>query len=190
MESANDTPQRESSLLLPSQEFWSRRRPVEWQRPLPRQVRFARSQEEYQRLIHLWLATNKASATQIAERVRLKDPAIKIETVTLHYREFAAGYYVKNGKPTKEFVEMGLALRPVRILFGNTPAVEFGPLRLKAVREHKAWSFLAFIGNDRDRAKLDSRHSLPRLRFVFDQIDSAETSVLKFSKELVFTPRA
>ena len=102
MESANDTPQRESSLLLPSQEFWSRRRPVEWQRPLPRQVRFARSQEEYQRLIHLWLATNKASATQIAERVRLKDPAIKIETVTLHYREFAAGYYVKNGKPTKE----------------------------------------------------------------------------------------
>ena len=102
MESANDTPQRESSLLLPSQEFWSRRRPVEWQRPLPRQVRFARSQEEYQRLIHLWLATNKASATQIAERVRLKDPAIKIETVTLHYRKFAAGYYVKNGKPTKE----------------------------------------------------------------------------------------
>ena len=66
----------------------------------------------------------------------MKDPGIKIETITLLYREFAAGYYVKNDKPTKEFVEMGLALRPVRLLFGNTPAVEFGPLRLKAVREH------------------------------------------------------
>ena len=94
------------------------------------------SQEEYQRLIQVWLATNNAHAAKKAERVRLKDPAIQIETITLLYRDFAAGYYVKNDKPTKEFVEMGLALRPVRLLFGNTPAVEFGPLRLKAVREH------------------------------------------------------
>ena len=94
------------------------------------------SQEQYQRLIQVWLATNNAHAAKKAERVRLKDPGIKIETITLLYRDFAAGYYVKNGKPTKEFVEMGLALRPVRLLFGNTPAVEFGPLRLKAVREH------------------------------------------------------
>lgn len=94
------------------------------------------SQEEYQRLIRLWLVTNKGAAKKKAERVRLKDPGIKIETITMLYREFAAGYYVKNGQPTKEYVEMGLALRPVRLLFGNTPAVEFGPLRLKAVREH------------------------------------------------------
>ena len=72
------------------------------------------SQEEYQRLIQVWLATNKAHAAKRAERFRLKDPAIKIETITLLYREFAAGYYVKNRKPTKEYVEMGLALRPVR----------------------------------------------------------------------------
>ena len=66
-----------------------------------------KSQEEYQRLIQVWLATNKAHAAKKAERVRLRDPAIKIETITLLYRDFAAGYYVKNDKPTKEFVEMG-----------------------------------------------------------------------------------
>ena len=94
------------------------------------------SQEEYQRLIQIWLAINKAHAAKKVERTRLKDPAILIETITLLYRDFAAGYYVKNGKPTKEYVEMGLALRPVRLLFGNTTACEFGPLRLKTVREH------------------------------------------------------
>ena len=82
------------------------------------------SQEEYKRLIQVWLATNNAHAAKKAERVRLKDPAIQIETITLLYRDFAAGYYVKNDKPTKEFVEMGLALRPVRLLFGPSSKVK------------------------------------------------------------------
>src|SRR5262249_37976349 len=42
--------------------------------------------------------------------------------------------YVKNGKPTGEPVNIRLALRPLRQLYGHTPAREFGPLRLKTVR--------------------------------------------------------
>ena len=94
------------------------------------------SHAEYQRLIDRWLATNKASAVRKAERKRLVDPMATVSTVLLQYREFAKGYYVKNGEPTKELTEMRLALRPVRLLFGDTVAADFGPLKLKAVREH------------------------------------------------------
>src|SRR5262249_5396989 len=52
------------------------------------------------------------------------------------HREFAdsIGYYVKNGRPTKEAANVRLALRPLRQLYGQSPAAGFGPLTLKAVR--------------------------------------------------------
>jgi integrase len=54
----------------------------------------------------------------------------------LRYREYARRYYSKNGQTTKEYVEMKYALRPVRELYGDTLAREFGPLKLKAIRQH------------------------------------------------------
>ncbi len=41
--------------------------------------------------------------------------------VLLAYLKFAEAYYRKDGRPTKEFVEMKLALRPLRKLFGRQP---------------------------------------------------------------------
>ena len=49
--------------------------------------------------------------------------------------QFAATYYVKNGSPTTEIDIIKSALRPLRSLYGTTPSDEFGPLRVKAVRE-------------------------------------------------------
>lgn len=94
------------------------------------------SHAEYQRLIDRWLATNGARAVTKAEQKRLVDPMATVSTVLLQYREFAESYYIKNAKPTKELTEMRLALRPVRLLFGDTIAADFGPLKLKAVRNH------------------------------------------------------
>ena len=94
------------------------------------------SHETYQRLITQWLAVGKKILAKHAERSRLPNPSVTISEVMLEYREFAKGYYVKDDKPTKEFVEMGIALRPVRLLYGDSLACEFGPLKLKAVREH------------------------------------------------------
>jgi hypothetical protein len=51
------------------------------------------------------------------------------------YQKWADSYYVKDGKPTNEPRNIRLALRPVRRLYGHTPATEFGPRALKAVRE-------------------------------------------------------
>jgi integrase len=60
---------------------------------------------------------------------------LTINEMLLAYLTHADSYYVKNGKPTTEPVNIRLALRPLRQLYGHTPAREFGPLRLKAVRQ-------------------------------------------------------
>jgi integrase len=53
----------------------------------------------------------------------------------LGYLGWADKYYVKDGKPTSEPVNIRLALRPLRKLYGHTPAKDFGPKRLKTVRD-------------------------------------------------------
>jgi hypothetical protein len=53
----------------------------------------------------------------------------------IRYWRYAKTYYVKNGKPTSETYAIKLALRFVRGLYGTTPAAEFTPKKLKAVRE-------------------------------------------------------
>jgi integrase len=53
----------------------------------------------------------------------------------LAYLRHADAYYVKNGKPTTEPVNIRLALRPLRRLYGDTLARGFGPLRLKTTRQ-------------------------------------------------------
>ena len=55
------------------------------------------------------------------------------------YWGFAKRHYVKDGRPSSEQQSIRWALRPVRELYGKTPAEEFGPLSLKAVR-------LKFVG--------------------------------------------
>lgn len=63
--------------------------------------------------------------------------------IVLRYYEHAERYYVQNGKPTGEHVTIRCLLRPVTKRFANLPANDFGPKRLKEVREDmikKKWS--------------------------------------------------
>ncbi|MFO0957083.1 MAG: site-specific integrase [Isosphaeraceae bacterium] len=55
--------------------------------------------------------------------------------MVLAYLRHCDAYYVKNGKPTSEPVNIRLAMRPLRQLYGQKPAREFGPVALKAVRQ-------------------------------------------------------
>jgi integrase len=59
-----------------------------------------------------------------------------INELVLAYWGFAKTYYARDGKPTKELSGMKDALRPLRELFGRTPANQFGPKGLGTVREH------------------------------------------------------
>lgn len=61
-----------------------------------------------------------------------KGPAI--DELILAYLEHAAGYYVKDGRPTSEQTTLKAALRPLHDLYGGMPAAEFSPTKLVAVR--------------------------------------------------------
>ncbi len=52
------------------------------------------------------------------------------------YREWAEGYYAKNGVATGHVYLIRRGVRALRELYGRTLAREFGPQKLRAVRQH------------------------------------------------------
>jgi hypothetical protein len=104
------------------------------------------SRAEYDRLIAEWLSNGR----------RLPVPTsgagsdLTVNELLLAYLRHADGYYVKNGKPTVEPGNIRLAVRPLRQLYGHTPARNFGPLGLKAVRQ-------AMIGAGNCRSEINRR---------------------------------
>jgi integrase len=57
------------------------------------------------------------------------------ELILLFWRHAEQHYRHPDGTPTSEISGYKIALRPLKELYGLTPAMEFGPLALKAVRE-------------------------------------------------------
>jgi integrase len=88
------------------------------------------SRAEYDRLILDWLARGRRPPAPAGQ-----PDDLTISELILAYVTFADGYYVKNGKPTTEPGNIRLALRPLRRLYGDTPAAAFGPRSLKRVRD-------------------------------------------------------
>lgn len=85
--------------------------------------RFARVQAEY------------AAATANGGASPLPPGGLTVNALCARYLEHSESYYRDADGPTGEVREVALALRPLRRLYGDTPAEEFGPLRLKAVRQ-------------------------------------------------------
>ena len=71
------------------------------------------------------------------------DSGPSIAELIVAFLEHAKTHYVKNGEPTSEQHCIRAAVRPLRELFGLTPAKDFGPLALKAVRAKMVESGLA-----------------------------------------------
>jgi len=94
------------------------------------------SKAEYDRLINEWLSNGR----------RLPDEGGGITIVELiaAYWKHAERYYVdRDGKPTSTQHNIRSALGPVRRLYGESAARDFGPTALKAVRQvylDKGWS--------------------------------------------------
>ena len=88
------------------------------------------SRREYERLIAEWLV-NRHRPPEPTSRF----PDLTMNELLVAYWDHVQSYYVKDGKPTSEPGTIRQALRPVRELYGDTPAQDFGPLALKAVRQ-------------------------------------------------------
>jgi integrase len=89
------------------------------------------SRAEYVRVLGEWEARGRRLPAPEATGA----PDLTVNELILAYWRFAEGYYVKNGKPTAQLARIKSALRPLKEAYGHTPARDFGPLALKAVRE-------------------------------------------------------
>lgn len=85
------------------------------------------SKLEYDRLITEWLSAGRSTAFGVPETV------ISVVELIVSYLEYAKAYYGDGRRG--EYSNMRHALKPLRELYGKTPAREFGPRQLKAVRE-------------------------------------------------------
>jgi len=63
------------------------------------------------------------------------DTGLTIHELVVAYREFAKGYYCKNGRVTAEFHCIVTAVRPMLEIYGSSPAKTFGPAALKICRQ-------------------------------------------------------
>ena len=81
----------------------------------------------YDRLIGEWLAGGRV----------LDQPQDELTVTELiaRYWRFAKAHYQKNGRCTRVTPAIKAAMRYLREWYGKEPAVEFGPVRLKALRE-------------------------------------------------------
>jgi integrase len=85
------------------------------------------SRVEFQRLLAEYLSGGLRASSRAAD--------LTVNEMLVEYLKFADRYYLKAGEPTKEPEDIRYASRPLRQLYGHTLAAEFGPLRLKAVRQ-------------------------------------------------------
>lgn len=89
------------------------------------------SKAEYDRLISQWLAAGR----RLPSAPEAQDWITVIELIAAYWK-YATKYYRKNGQPTSELSILKLALKDLKRLYGQENANEFGPLKLKAIREH------------------------------------------------------
>jgi integrase len=93
------------------------------------------SKEKYRRIVAEWLANgNLPPSPTMAGTTPGVTGGVLVDQVILAYWQFAQGYYQKNGHQTGEAYNIRTALRPLRRLYGSTPASAFGPDALEVVQ--------------------------------------------------------
>jgi integrase len=90
------------------------------------------SRAEYARVLAEWEAGGQRLASAGGDRA----PDLSVNELLLAYIQFCEGYYRHaDGTPTSEVDAIRLALRPLKRLYGHTPATAFNSLALEALRE-------------------------------------------------------
>ena len=79
---------------------------------------------EYDRLVGEWLSGGRPTTTASADDLTVAE-------LCHAYKRYATGYYRRGGM----IDNIAVAMRTLRLRYGNTRAIEFGPLALKAVRQ-------------------------------------------------------
>lgn len=99
-----------------------------------------------------------------------------VNHLILAYVTYAEGYYRKDGQPTDDIYGIKAAMRPLRKLYGTTPAVSFGPLALKAVRDQ-----MVALGHSRNYVNTN----IDRIRRMFKWAASEELVAAQLHQALM-----
>jgi hypothetical protein len=92
------------------------------------------SRDAYDRLIGEWIARNRISPVRISEAPD-SPTSMTVSTLIAAFWRHAQTYYVdREGKKTPELENFRCALRPLRRLYGATPAAGFDAVALEAIR--------------------------------------------------------
>jgi len=91
------------------------------------------SREKYRRLLAELLAEPAPLPATPSPRIVESGPAVT-QLMVAYWDRHVVPYYVKDGHPTSERDNIRQALRFARRLYGQSPARDFSPLALKAVR--------------------------------------------------------
>jgi integrase len=91
---------------------------------------------EYDRLVAEWLANGRRLQPEPAEAEAC---SLSINELILAFLRHAQAHYRReDGTPTSEVTDFKLSLRPLKELYGMLAVANFGPLKLKAVRQRMA----------------------------------------------------
>ncbi len=88
------------------------------------------SRDQYDRHIAEYLSNGRR-----APQVATDDKPFAVKELIAAYWRHAKVYYRKNGKPTSEISILKIALRELKAFYGEIPADEFSPKKLKAIRD-------------------------------------------------------
>ena len=91
------------------------------------------SRREYDRLIAEWLANDRTFEPEVECDAR---DEITIVDVMAAYMAHCESYYGPISDKNSETYNLRPAMRTLRDLYGDEPVKDFGPLRLKAVRQN------------------------------------------------------
>lgn len=103
----------------------------------------AASRKSYDALIGEWMTGGRRLLSRDGSHVTVTE-------LIASYWKFARGYYRKGGHSTDELAGIKYAMRPLKRLYGQLAATEFGPLKLKTVRQ-------AFIDADNSRKHVNQQ---------------------------------
>ncbi len=90
------------------------------------------SHELYAKVISNWQSKQGTPPYSARGKSNLQ---LSINEVLLAYIEYAKSYYTKDGQPNKEYDLLRYAMRPLKALFGHSPAADFGPRDLKSIQQ-------------------------------------------------------
>ncbi len=116
------------------------------------------ARQKYHRVIAEWLAAGRQLPTN--------PTTITVNELLARFWLHARTYYVTaDGKPTCEINNLKQALRPVKKLYGEAKAVDFGPLALRVVRQHMV---------DKGLCRTNINKAVGRVKMVFKWAASLE----------------